>query len=389
MSPNPRLSIRIIFYFFIGILFLGIAETGARIFEYFGPRTFVFKKFDPVLGISLIPGKAGIHRQCFDGYVSINSHGMRDAPRTLKKEPGVYRIGIFGDSIIEGLHVFPNQVSTRRLESKLNYRLEKRAWEVLNFSVGGYGTLQEYLRYVRDGKKFDLDLVVLFFTGNDLQNNLPGGIYDGNLYGSPTIKIKGEKEYIINYPPKPFLNEALSFLVDKSAGLRFAYKFYFHFMYSIFKDENTLHIQGFPVVFSLLDPQHEEGQHAWKIGEYVLSLLAAEVRKDGAQMILVNSGYDIYDPSEQIKALAKDYIRETDHHVDFTYGTNRLTDWAQRENISIFNFGLFLHNYYKKEGLSPGELSYSCNKHFNPEGHNVIAEFLLNVVTSSGQLDGS
>jgi len=386
MSPNPRLSFRIIFYFIIGVLFLGITETGARIFEYFGPRTFLFKKFDPVLGVSLIPSKAGVHRRCYDGYVSINSHGMRDAPRTLTKRAEVYRIGVFSDSTIEGLHVFPNQVSTRRLESKLNNRLNKKSWEVLNFSVGGFGTLQEYLRYVRDGKKFDLDLVILFLVGNDLQNNLPGGIYDGNLYGAPSIKIVGEKEYVINYPSKPILYEPLTFLMDISAAFRFAYKFYYHYIYGG-KIKNIQNIQGFPVLFSLLDPQNEDGQHAWRIEEFVLSLFAKEIRKDGAKMFLVHSGYDIYEPSEQMRALADDYMKKTGHNANFTYATKRLTDWAQRENIPIFNFGLFLHNYYKKEGLGEGDLSYSCDSHFNPEGHNVIAEFLFKTISSSGLIE--
>jgi hypothetical protein len=387
MHSKPRLSIRIFFYFMVAGLLFGITEIGARIFEYFGPRTFVFKQFDPVLGLSLIPDKAGIHRRCYDGYVSINSHGLRDAPRTLKKEAGVYRIGVFGDSLIEGLHVSPKQVSTRRLEAKLNHRASEKSWEVLNFSVGGYGTVQEYLRYLNDGKKFDLDLVVLFFTDNDLENNLPGGGYDGNLYGTPTMKID-EKQHTITYPEKPLLHDTFSTLMDASAALRFVYKFYYHFLAAT-KVKAVPHIQGFPVVFSLLDPQNEDGLHAWKTGEYALSLLAKEVRKDGAQMVLVYSGYNIYDPSDEIKTLAEDYMRETGHQVDFTHGTQRLTKWAKDENIPAFNFGLFIHEFYKKEGLSPGDLSYSCDSHFNPEGHNVIAEFLFDKVTSSKLLKRS
>ncbi len=385
MPSKSRLSIRIVFYFFVTVLLFCIVETGARVFEYFGPRTFVFKKFDPVLGLSLIPGKSGIHRRCYDGFVSINSHGLRDAPRTLKKEPGVFRIGVFGDSLIEGMHVSPKQVSTRRLEAKLNSRVSDVSWEVLNFSVSGYGTIQEYLRYLQDGKKFDLDLIVLFLTDNDLENNLPGGGPDGNLYGTPTIKIDGE-QHTFHYPEKPRLHDTFSLLMEASAALRFAYKFYFHYL-ATSKVKGVPHILGFPIVFSLLDPQHDDGLYAWKTGEYVLSLLAREVRKDGAEMILVHSGYNIYDPSDEIKTLAEDYRRKTGHQVDFTYGTKRLTKWAENEKVPVFNFGLFVHDYYKKEGLSPGDLSYSCDSHFNPEGHNVIAEFLFDKVTSVDPLN--
>lgn len=109
--------------------------------------------------------------------------------------------------------------------------------------------------------------------------------------------------------------------------------------------------------------------------------------KDGAKMFLVHSGYDIYEPSEQIRALADDYMKKTGHHVDFTYATKRLTDWAKSENIPIINFGRYLHNYYKKEELAEGDLSYSCDGYFNPEGHNVIAEFLFNTISSSGLIE--
>jgi len=175
-------------------------------------------------------------------------------------------------------------------------------------------------------------------------------------------------------------------MMDVSAAFMFAYKFYYHYLAG-FNIDNIPNIQGFPVLFSVLDPQNEEGQKVWAIEDYLLSLFAKEVRKDGAKMILVHSGYDLHDPSEKMRALADDYRKKTGHHINLTYATKRLTDWAQTENIPVFNFGRYLHNYYKKEGLVKGDLSYSCDGHFNPEGHNVIAEFLFNTISSSGLIE--
>ena len=90
-------TIRVLSYCFILVMLLGFAELGSRVFEYFGPRTFVFRQYDDTLGVSLVPNLAGIHRSCFDGYVSINSYGMRDDSRQTHKPPGVLRIGLFGD----------------------------------------------------------------------------------------------------------------------------------------------------------------------------------------------------------------------------------------------------------------------------------------------------
>jgi hypothetical protein len=176
--------------------------------------------------------------------------------------------------------------------------------------------------------------------------------------------------------------------MDNSAAFRFFYKFYYHFLTGS-KIDNIPNIQGFPVLFSLLDPQNDEGKRVWAIEDFILSLFAEEVRKNGAKMILVHSGYDLYDPSVKMRTLADDYEKQTGHRINLTYATQRLTDWAKGENIPIFNFGLYLHNYYKSEGLSPGDLSYSCDGHFNPEGHNVIAEYLFDTIRSRELKEGS
>ena len=76
-------------------------------------------------------------------------------------------------SIVESVHVYPDQVASRRLEARLNREVCDGHCEVLNFGVGGYGTLQEWLHYKQDGRRFGLDMVVLLFVGNDVANNLP------------------------------------------------------------------------------------------------------------------------------------------------------------------------------------------------------------------------
>ena len=49
----------------------------------------------------------------------------------------------------------------------------ERTTNFINCGVSGYGTDQEYLFYLREGQKFDVDQVVLAFTlYNDVENNL-------------------------------------------------------------------------------------------------------------------------------------------------------------------------------------------------------------------------
>jgi len=170
------------------VILLGL-EAFARIFKYFGPSSFRFRQFDQQLGVSLVPGRQGVHRRCYDGYVYVNGHGMRDRERQTEKAEDIFRISVFSDSVLEAVHVKPEETALFLLEEKLSTAFEERNIEVLNFSVGGYSTYQEYLRYMKDGKVFKSDLVLIVFTDNDLQANLEDTVESvGNVYPTPYLK---------------------------------------------------------------------------------------------------------------------------------------------------------------------------------------------------------
>lgn len=88
-----------------------------------------------------------------------NSAGLRTDREFTKQIPaGVFRVSIFGDSFIHG-HDVPLQGS---LAPQLEQALATRgiAAQALNFGVGGFGIDQAYLRYSREGAKFDTDMIV-------------------------------------------------------------------------------------------------------------------------------------------------------------------------------------------------------------------------------------
>lgn len=381
---RPRGIVLTAYYVFLAAVLSMTVEFGARFFETFGPRTFVFKKFDETLGLSLIPGSLGVHRSCFDGYVSINQYGLRDVPRDLEKPRGTYRIGVFGDSVIEGLHVQPNQVATRRLEARLNNGPCLGRCEVLNFGIGGFGTLQEFLRYQRDGRPFDLDLVLLVFVGNDLENNLPGGEYDGNLFSAPYLELNENGTAVIHLPDKPPLYRPLFLLNSKSAAFRFAYKFYYHHLYwQILHHQKSVPLRpGFPVRLEFLAPDSPVSQRAWSVTERVLSDFAEAVRADGGEMMLAYSGYDIRDPSPDLLRITKEFEKSTGYSVDLTLASKRLEAWAKASTVEAHQLDPEIEAYKEREGLDTSGLGYSCDGHFNPEGHAVLSNILLGMVRS-------
>ena len=92
-----------------------------------------------------------------------------------ERPPGVRRILLFGDSFAEGWGVERDEMLSARLQSCLREGGEQV--EVLNFGVAGYGTDQAYLAFQKLGKRFQPDLVIALFYGNDLWNNAsPRGI---------------------------------------------------------------------------------------------------------------------------------------------------------------------------------------------------------------------
>jgi hypothetical protein len=131
-----------------------------------------YLRFIPGKGTTFIPHAHYRHtKEGFsEGY--FNSHGFRDYERTYEKPPGVFRILVLGDSYIEALQVQLEDAFTAQLEKMLNAHASSKRFEVLALGQMGFGTADEYVRYLNFGVDYDPDLVVVaFFTGNDFRNN--------------------------------------------------------------------------------------------------------------------------------------------------------------------------------------------------------------------------
>jgi len=96
-----------------------------------------------------------------------NQFGLR-APDDiqLKNTSGRKRVLVLGDSYVWGFGATQEELFTARQV----YRTDD---ELINGGVSGYGTDQDYLFYLREGQKFEVDEVVLAFALiNDVANNL-------------------------------------------------------------------------------------------------------------------------------------------------------------------------------------------------------------------------
>jgi len=156
-----------------GLSFLMLVEAGLN---RFAPRRETyptgFYRRDEHVGWIGVPNLTRRHRfGAIKLHVDRNSHGFRDRERTYRKNPGVFRIVVLGDSFTEGIQVRLDKVFPSVLERQLNAEGNIR-YEVLNLGITSFGTDQEYLALQHYGLRYDPDLVVLaFFTGNDIREN--------------------------------------------------------------------------------------------------------------------------------------------------------------------------------------------------------------------------
>lgn len=140
--------------------------TGRRPSQLFQP--------DSVLGATFVPNQRLFYR--FDDgeqWIRTNAYGYQDRDWTEEKAPGTVRLALLGDSFVAGLEV-PRDVRIGNLvEAQLNGSTEsERRYEVLNFSVQGYGTAQELETLRHRALRFQPDIALIFFcTGNDWWDN--------------------------------------------------------------------------------------------------------------------------------------------------------------------------------------------------------------------------
>lgn len=137
---------------------------------------------NPLLSIELKPNFRDPEADLRHSYRAINAHGLRDRERSVEKVPGVRRVLLLGDSIVEGHGLaFPETIGAQweKLESSGHT-------EVFNFGVSGYVTLSEVELLETRGVKFRPDVVVLIFIENDYNNFVVEFMPMGAMVDRPT-----------------------------------------------------------------------------------------------------------------------------------------------------------------------------------------------------------
>lgn len=112
---------------------------------------------DSTLGWRYRPGYAS-------AVTAINSAGMRGRREyPVQRADSGLRVAAFGDSFIHGTEVNVDEVWSGVLERRHEHV------EVLNYGVGGYGTDQAFLMFLREGSVYAPDVVLIGFAPVNLR----------------------------------------------------------------------------------------------------------------------------------------------------------------------------------------------------------------------------
>ena len=110
---------------------------------------------NPHFGVWRYPNRGARQRTpCFNVTYTSNSYGARDIERT-RDAPDGRRVVVLGDSFVEGIGSSFDERMTTLIE-------QDSGIELLNFGMGGFGPIQEWLLYKELASAFDHSEVYLF-----------------------------------------------------------------------------------------------------------------------------------------------------------------------------------------------------------------------------------
>lgn len=185
-------------------LALGVAELAGQAYVTLYPSYEVLHlKPDPVLGWRPVPGMQFVwaghewYARDFSVPIKLNSQGFHDVERAETKPPGITRIAVLGDSMVEALQVPLDRTATQLLEQALNKSSDRR-FEVLNFGVSNYGLGQMFLNWETRVRTFQPDIVFVYVAGLHMirtvtpeeRGAFPGARQE-TLRVRPTFRVEG------------------------------------------------------------------------------------------------------------------------------------------------------------------------------------------------------
>ena len=342
-----------------------------------------FWRPDRTVGWVLTPGRRGEASVCGGDQhevarhrIEVNDLGQRDRPRHYRRTPGRRRVLVLGDSFVEALQVDLEDTFPARLERTLGV-------EMLNAGVSGYSTDNELRAFLRAGRRYHPDAVLLLLhVGNDVLEN-GALLYLENPHG---------------LPPKPWLRARAATgtlatclsvhraIAGIAAGLGpFAWEHSRLIRMGLIGGQAAIVsalcrratgpavIEGVPELLGVYgEPRTPAWRQAWSETESLLAHLARRVRATGATfgVALGPAGFE-YDPRLRWYERLEPGTRG--RAWDFDYPYRRLGRLLSDQGIPWTSLVPALRAHDDATGDSG---TYEWDSHWTAGGHAVVADAL-------------
>lgn len=331
-------------------------------------------------------------REEYSHPIRFNAQGMYDTDHPLEKADNVFRILWMGDSFAQALQVDETQTAHQQLENLLNEQLGSpdRAFEVISTGVIGWSTGQELVYYREQGRLYRPDLVVLlFFIGNDVNDNLPGHaltidgfncfapyfpVCNGKLDPQPWAYIPGlDPAWGSCSPARKWLAAGLgpvqrnSYLFARIEPLLLSLK------------KRRSYGQGFGLPFAALylAQESEEVRYGWQVTDGLLAQFNRETRADGAKFAVAMVGpREVVWLSQLTPAQLQTFYQSSPIFVDA--GINRpneaLATFLESQNIPVLDLQQPMIDYIAATGA---QLYLPIDRHWTVDGNRLVAELMF------------
>jgi lysophospholipase L1-like esterase len=162
--------------------------------------------------------------------VRINQKGLRDREHSYERLPHTNRILVLGDSFAWGYGIEESERFSQLLETSLGV-------EVINAGVSGYSTDQELLWFKGEGIKYNPDLVILIFTGNDIGDNQRQLV--NTIYYKPQFVLEEDHLILTGYPvPRTKAQGRFIYFLSQHSALAYFFVQRYFDLRSFYRDFN-------------------------------------------------------------------------------------------------------------------------------------------------------
>lgn len=361
--------------------FLFLAEIVTRIIAPQGGLTksrWLYEN-NEILGYSMRPNFNLIHKDRYRKYiVTTNSRGLRSPEYPYKKDRGVYRIIILGDSFTFGHGVEDNETFSYYLCEYL-YNGRKN-FEVVNAGVNGYGTWEELEWLKSEGYKYEPDLVITAFCGdNDALDNYMA--IEAKKYGKfrrevvdgwlAEVEFTGRK--LNEKVQERYINPIWGFIIAHSHLRELIVRRIFQFKVRYGLKPRSEHLPGHFSWFNVLRKDYTNVEELSIIRtKVILSKTSDFIKSIGAQYLIIS----IPLPETVDKRLFDTTINELQLEKD-NFDINKpdkiLENFCTNNEIPFIKLSEYLES----------SMYYPLNRHFNPLGNKKVARILADYVKLS------